>query len=240
MLIKLEIPYDSKEALKIGEKVISFISNEARKVSCELGKEKGSFSNLNQSTFKSKFKTMRNATVTTIAPTGTISIIAGCSSGIEPLFAVAFVREVMEGKKLIEVNPNFQVASVKENFYSEEMIKKITQTGSVQEIKQIPTEFRKIFKTALDIRAEWHVKMQAEFQRYVDNAVSKTVNLTEKATPKDIAKIFLLAYKLGCKGITIYRYGSKPEQVLYLGTKSKPITAKVHYSGGCAGGICPL
>jgi len=240
MLIQLEIPYDSNDALKIAEKIISFISMEARKVSAELGKEKGSFPNLGKSIFKTKFKTMRNATCTTIAPTGTISIIAGCSSGIEPLFAVSFIREIMEGKKLIESNPYFQTAAIMAGFYSEELMKKIRQKGSIQGIKQIPLEFRNIFKTALDIKAEWHVKMQAAFQKYVDNAVSKTVNLPEDATPKDIGRIYMLAYKLGCKGITVYRYGSKPEQVLYLGTSKEPLTAKVHYSGGCASGICPL
>jgi ribonucleoside-diphosphate reductase alpha chain len=183
---------------------------------------------------------MRNATCTTIAPTGTISIIAGCSSGIEPLFAVSFVREVMEGKKLVEINPYFQNSAIISGFYNEELMKKISQTGSVQQIKNIPQEFKKIFKTSLDIQPEVHVKMQAALQKYVDNAVSKTVNLPENAKPKDIAKIYLLAHRLGCKGITVYRYNSKPEQVLYLGTSKEPVRASIHYSGGCASGFCAL
>ncbi len=238
LLLKLKIPYDSKEAINIGEKIISFISKEARQKSLELGKERGSFLTFKNSIWKKKFPAMRNATCTSIAPTGTISIIAGCSSGIEPLFALVFLREVMDGKKLIEINEIFKLELIKRGFYSEELIERISKTGTIKSIK-IAKDIKKVFTTSLDIKPEFHVRMQSAFQKYVDNAVSKTVNLPKKSSINDVRKIFLLAWKLKCKGITVYRYGSKPEQVLYLGT-GKSIIAKVGFSGGCPTGICPL
>lgn len=238
MLFKLKIPYDSKEAISTGENIISFIAKEARKKSMELGKERGSFKNFKNSIWFKKYPAMRNATCTSIAPTGTISIIAGCSSGIEPLFALVFLREVMEGKKLIETNEIFKLELIKRNLYSDNLIEQISKTGSIKNIN-LPSDIKKIFVTSLDIKPELHVKMQSAFQKHVDNAVSKTVNLPKDSSFKDVRKIYLLAWKLKCKGITIYRYGSKPEQVLYLGT-GKPIVAKIGFSGGCPAGICPL
>ncbi|MGF3554766.1 MAG: adenosylcobalamin-dependent ribonucleoside-diphosphate reductase [Thermoplasmatota archaeon] len=238
MLFKLKIPYDSEKALSVGKQIISFISKEARQKSLELGKERGSFKNFKNSIWAKKYPAMRNATCTSIAPTGTISIIAGCSSGIEPLFALVFLREVMDGKKLIEINEIFKIELIKRNLYSDELIDQISKTGSIKNTA-LPADFKKIFVTSLDIKPEFHVKMQSVFQKFVDNAVSKTVNLPKDSTLDDVKKIYLLAWKLKCKGITIYRYGSKPEQVLYLGT-GKPIVAKVGYSGGCPAGICPL
>lgn len=217
MLIKLKIPYNSEEALKIAAKVMKFITEEARKMSVELGKEKGSFPNFKGSIWEKKgYKYMRNATVTTIAPTGTISEIAGCSPSIEPLFAVAYVRNVREslGYDLTVINPLFEITAIKEGFYGETLIEKISKTTSIQGIKEIPEHIRKIFVTALDIAPEWHVRMQATFQKYVDNAVSKTVNLPFHATPRDVEKIFMLAWKLDCKGITVYRFGSREIQVI--------------------------
>jgi ribonucleoside-diphosphate reductase alpha chain len=179
---------------------------------------------------------MRNATDTVIAPTGSISIIAGCSSSIEPLFGISFMRNVLEGTRLFEVNPLFERIAKEKEFYSGALLEKIARTGSIQEIKEIPNDVRRIFVTALDIKPEWHVKMQAAFQRYVDNGISKTVNLPQNATKNDVRKIFELAYNLKCKGITVYRYGSKPQQVLYVG---KNLTAEAEYSGGCPTSMCP-
>ncbi|NIR86312.1 vitamin B12-dependent ribonucleotide reductase [Candidatus Bathyarchaeota archaeon] len=216
MLIKMGIKYDTEEGLQTAEKLVKFINDEAKKMSVELGEEKGSFPNFKGSIWEGQFKTMRNATVTTVAPTGTISIIAGCSQGIEPLFAIAYVREVAEslGRSLVEVNSLFENVALKEGFYSEELIKKVSKKTSIQDVEEIPEHIRKLFVTAHDIDAGWHVRMQAAFQKYTDNAVSKTINFPNWATPDDIEKAYLLAYKLGCKGITVYRHGSRETQVL--------------------------
>jgi ribonucleoside-diphosphate reductase alpha chain len=218
MLIKLGIPYDSKKALDIAEEVMKFIANEARKKSMEIGLKRGSFPNYRKSSFYRYYKAMRNATVTTIAPTGTISIIAGCSSGIEPLFALSFKREnVLGGINLYEMNKHFARIARKKGFYSKKLVKEVAEKGSVQEIKGIPSDIKRIFVTAHDIKPEWHVRMQAAFQKHVDNGVSKTVNLKSSARKEEIKKIFLLANELGCKGITVYRDKSKKEQVLNVG-----------------------
>jgi len=234
LLIKLGIAYDSKDALSAGEKLMQFITNEARQCSAQLGLERRSFPNFELSVWNSKYEAMRNATVTTIAPTGTISIIAGCSSGIEPIFAVAFVRNVMGG--MLEINKLFERIAKERGFYSKELITEIAKCGSVQDIDGVPEDVKRIFVTALDISPEWHVRMQAAFQKYTDNAVSKTVNLPSGATWGDVKKVFLLAYKLKCKGITIYRYGSK-EQVLSLDIPKlmleEYVCADSEYTGEC-------
>ncbi|RLF46704.1 MAG: ribonucleotide-diphosphate reductase subunit alpha [Thermoplasmata archaeon] len=216
MLIQLNIPYDSNEALELGEKIMSFIQKEAKQASIELGKERGSFPNFKGSIYDGKYEAMRNATVTTIAPTGSISIIAGCSSGIEPLFAISFVRNVLdEEDRLYEINPYFEKIAKEMGFFSQELMRKIADNnGSVQGIEEVPEEVQRIFVTALDISPEWHVRMQAAFQKYVDNATSKTINLRQDATVEDVKKAYMLAYQLKCKGITVYRYGSRPEQVI--------------------------
>jgi ribonucleoside-diphosphate reductase alpha chain len=216
MLIKMGIRYDTEEGLQNGEKLMKFIDTEARKMSVELGEEKGSFPNFSVSVLEKRFKTMRHATVTTLAPTGTISIIAGCSQGIEPIFAVVYVREVAEslGRSLIEVNPLFEGMALKEGFYDEELIKIIAKKTSIQDVEEIPQNVRRLFVAAHDISAEWHVRMQAAFQKYTDNAVSKTINFPNRATPDDIDRAYWLAYKLGCKGVTVYRHGSREKQVL--------------------------
>ncbi len=216
MLIKMGIKYDTEEGLQIGEKLMKFVDTEAKRISVQLGEEKGNFPNFKGSIWEKQFKTMRNATVTTIAPTGTISIIAGCSQGIEPLFAIVYVREVAEslGRSLIEVNPLFESIALKEGFYDEALIKKIARKTSIQDVEEIPERVRKLFVVAHDISAEWHVRMQAAFQKYTDNAVSKTINFPNRATPDDIDKAYWLAYKLGCKGVTVYRHGSREKQVL--------------------------
>jgi len=216
MLIKMGIKYDTEEGLRTAEKLMKFVNDEGKIMSVELGEERGSFPNFKGSIWEKQFKTIRNATVTTIAPTGTISIIAESSQGIEPLFAIAYVREVAEslGRSLVEVNSLFENIALKEGFYSEELIKKISKRTSIQDVDEIPEHIRKLLVTAHDIDAEWHVRMQAAFQKYTDNAVSKTINFPNWATPSDIEKAYLLAYKLGCKGITVYRHGSREAQVL--------------------------
>ena len=244
MLIKLEIAYDSEEALKLAEKLMRFFTEEARKKSVELGEERGSFPNFDKSIWKDRYRAMRNSTITTIAPTGSISIIAGCSSGIEPLFAISFMRNVLDGTRLFETNPLFEMTAKERGFYSAGLLEEIARTGSVQGIKGVPEDVKRVFVTALDISPEWHVRMQAAFQKYTDNAVSKTVNLPKEATIEDVKRVFRLAYGLTCKGITVYRYGSKPEQVLNIGEirteKKKFVTAESEYAGGCPTKTCPF
>ncbi|MEW6171026.1 MAG: LAGLIDADG family homing endonuclease, partial [Candidatus Omnitrophota bacterium] len=223
LLCRLGIPYNSDEALALAEKIMSFILKEARKKSIELAKIKGTFPSFKGSIYDKKDGLkLRNATLTTIAPTGTISIIAGpCSSGIEPLFAVSYYRMVMDQNKLIEVDPVFEEVAKERAFYSRELMEKIAEHGSVQDLKEIPEDVRRVFVTAHDIAPLWHVKMQAVFQKYTDNAVSKTVNFAHEATIRDVYEVYLLSYELGCKGITIYRDGSREEQVLNIAKKEE-------------------
>ena len=220
MLYQLGVPYNSEKALEVAEQVMAFIQRESHEASKKLAEERGPFENFDKSIFKDKVDCVyRNATVTTIAPTGTLSIIAGCSSGIEPLFALCFVRNVMDNDKLMEVNPYFEKVAHERGFYSKELMDTIARKGSIQDLEEIPEDVRKIFVTAHDISPEWHVRMQAAFQKYADNAVSKTVNLPRNATVEDVLKVYNLAYELGCKGVTIYRDGSKENQVLSLAQK---------------------
>ena len=215
LLFKMKIPYDSEEGIEIAEKLMSFIQEESHKASQALAEERGVFPNWKGSVWEKKGIKMRNATTTTIAPTGTISIIAGCSSGIEPIYALAFKRtNILDGEEFFEINPIFEETLRQLNLYDEELIARVAEEGSIQDIPEIPDEIKRIFKCALDIAPEWHVRMQAAFQKYTDNAVSKTINMPNKATRKDVEKAFLLAYELGCKGITVYRDGSREEQVL--------------------------
>ncbi len=222
MLIKLGIPYDSQEAVELGEKIMAFLEAESKRMSVELAKERGPFPNFEKSIFKGK-RGIRNATTTTIAPTGTISIIAGCSSGIEPLFAIAFKRKVLDGDELIEVNPLFKERAEKEGFYSPELMKRIAERGSLAEVEGVPDHIKQLFVTAHDITPEWHIKMQAAFQNHTDNAVSKTVNFRHNATREDIDEVYQLAYELGCKGVTVYRDASRDQQVLSTGATVKAI-----------------
>ncbi|HID43301.1 MAG TPA: adenosylcobalamin-dependent ribonucleoside-diphosphate reductase [Archaeoglobaceae archaeon] len=215
LLFKLGIPYDSREGVEFGERLMSFIQEESHKASSALAEERGVFPNWKGSVWEKKGIKMRNATTTTIAPTGTISIIANCSSGIEPAYALAFRRmNILDGEEFFEINPVLENTLKRIGVFSDELISRIAETGSIQEIAEIPEELRRIFKCALEISPEWHVRMQAAFQKYTDNAVSKTINLPNHATRKDVEKAFLLAYDLGCKGITVYRDGSREEQVL--------------------------
>ncbi len=240
-LARCGIKYDSDKALELAEKIAKFIQEEARKKSAELGQERGSFPNLARSIYAKKFKTLRNATCTTIAPTGTISIIANATSGIEPFFAVSFVRDVMGGTKLLETNPYFEQLAKERGFSSKQLMIKITKSGSIQNVAGIPADVKKLFPTSFDIKPEWHVKHQAAWQKFSDNAVSKTVNLAANAKPQDIDKIYQLAHKLKCKGITIFRYGSKREQVLTVGKQAaEHVTFEEEFAGGCPGGVCPF
>ena len=229
MLLLLNIPYNSAEAVELGAKVMKFINEEGHAASRELAKVRGSFPNFHGSIFdKPGHAPIRNATITTIAPTGTISIIANASSGVEPLFAVSFVRQVMDKNILIEVNPIFEKIAREQGFYSEELMQRIAEHGTIQDIEEIPEEIRRIFVTAHDISPEEHIEMQAAFQRYTDNAVSKTVNFCHDATIEDVEKVYRLAYQMDCKGVTIYRDGSRDEQVLSTGKKEEvPTTAAV-------------
>jgi len=221
MLLRLGIPYDSDEAIGLGRDIMKFINEEGHKASVALAEERGSFPNFEDSTLAGKNKHIRNATVTTIAPTGTISIISGVSSGIEPIFAVAYVRNVMDKDILPEVNPIFEEAAKDRGFYTDDLMKEIAAKGSLKDLKMVPEDVRRLFVTALDISPQWHIRMQAAFQEHTDNAVSKTVNFPKEATPKDVEDVYLMAYNLGCKGVTVYRYGSREDQVLSVGGEAK-------------------
>ncbi len=216
MLIQLGIPYNSVEASQLANEVMKFVQAESKKQSAFMALERGVFPNFDKSVFTDDMA-MRNATTTTIAPTGTLSIIAGCSSGIEPLFAVAFVRNILEGTKLYEVNPHFEQIAKERGFWSKELIEEIAEKGSLQSIDSVPIDVKKAFITAHDISPLDHVRMQAAFQKHIDNAVSKTVNFPHDATPKEVEDVYYLAYGLGCKGVTVYRDGSRDEQVLSTG-----------------------
>jgi len=221
MLLTMGIPYDSDEALSLGRKIMEFVDTEGHKASAELAGERGSFPSFPDSTLAERFERLRNATVTTIAPTGTISIISGASSGIEPIFAVAYVRNVMDGDILPEVNPIFDAIAKARGFHSDELMKEIAARGSLKDAKGIPEDVARVFVTALDITPEWHIRMQGAFQDHTDNAVSKTVNFPTEATPKDVEKVYMMAWELGCKGVTVYRYGSRDDQVLSVGSEDK-------------------
>lgn len=220
MLFALELPYNSNDALKLAEKVMEFIQTEGRNASHVLAEERGAFPAFSESIYKDG-KPLRNATITTIAPTGTLSIIASCSSGVEPIFALAFARHVMDGERLIEVNPYFENALKSRDLYTSELMEAVTNVGSIASFDFLPQSIRDVFVTAMDISPEAHLRMQAAFQKYTDNAVSKTVNLPNNATVQDIDHIYRLAYTLGCKGVTIYRDGSKSGQVLNIGSKKE-------------------
>ncbi len=221
-LIILGIPYDSEEALELAQKIMSFIQDESKNASKELAKEKGAFPNIKGSVYDTPDGyEIRNATTTTIAPTGTLSIIADCSSGVEPLFAISFVKNVMDNDKLVEVNKYFKKSALDEGFYSEGLMEKMAEKGNLKDIDEVPSKHKRIFITAHEISPTWHVRTQAAFQKFVDNAVSKTVNFPNNATIQDVENAYMLAYRLGCKGITIFRDKSRGAQVLEVEGKKK-------------------
>ena len=240
MLLQLGIPYCSDEAVDIGREIMEFIDYYSKERSMQLAVEKGSFPNFKQSIYNKgtliregyklnwdgliaeiRKKGIRNATTTTIAPTGTISMIADASSGVEPIFSLVYIKNVMDGEKLLYMNKYFEEIAKEQKFYSKELMEKISENGSLQDIDEIPDEVKRIFVTAHDITPEWHIRMQAAFQEFVDNAVSKTINFPNYATKEDIYTSYMLAYQLGCKGVTVYRDGSRDEQVLHVGKKMR-------------------
>ena len=216
LLFELGIPYDSEEALDLAEEVMGFIERVGHEESARLAEERGPFPNWPRSIYRDG-PPLRNATVTTIAPTGSISIIAGCSSGIEPIFALAF-RHIVGERHLQFINPIFEQVARERGFYGPELMAEVARWGQVRDLAGVPEDVRRVFVTAHEIAPEWHVRMQAAFQRHTDNAVSKTVNMINSATVEDVAQAYLLAYELGCLGITIYRDRCKEEQVLHVGT----------------------
>jgi ribonucleoside-diphosphate reductase alpha chain len=254
MLFQMGIAYNSEKAVEVAGSIMGFINDESKKASAKLAEKRGAFPNFERSIYnKPGSSKLRNATTTTIAPTGTLSIIAGCSSGIEPLFAIAYVRRVMDNTELLEVHPVFEKIARKEGFYSLELIRKIARSGGVQGVEEVPEKWKGVFVIAYGVLPEWHVKIQAAFQEYIDNAVSKTINFPVDATPEDVEKVYMLAYNLGCKGVTVYRDKSREGQVLsidaFKGAEKKEIVeegAVAHpngidengvvaadYAGGC-------
>jgi ribonucleoside-diphosphate reductase alpha chain len=216
-LFLLGIPYDSQQGIKFGETVSKFINENARQASNSLADLRGPFPNWNDSIWRTeKNRKVRNASITCVAPTGTISIIADCSCGIEPAYSLVFIRQILSGARLLQINPIFQQIAEKSGFYSRKLEKQIAKTGSIQKIPQIPAKIRKVFKCAYDIEPQWHIRMQAAFQRHCDAAVSKTINFSEKATVAAVDKTYKLAYRLGCKGITIYRRRSRVREPMSL------------------------
>jgi len=217
LLFRLNVPYNSDAALDVAETVMGFIQTISHDASKSLAEERGAFKNFDKSIYSEKNGgAYRNATTTTIAPTGTLSIISDCSSGIEPIFALSFVRNVMDNDKLTEVNPYFEHIAREKGFYSKELMDMIAGQGTISNISEIPEDIRNVFVTAHDVTPEWHLRMQAAFQKHTDNAVSKTVNLPNDATVEDVRRIYSMAFELGCKGVTIYRDGSKKDQVLSI------------------------
>ena len=223
MLLRLQVPYDSDEACRLAGEVMGFIHDEARAESEDLARERGVFPNFEGSIFDTPAGArVRNATVTTIAPTGTISIIAGCSSGIEPVFALSYVRaNVLDDDRMVEGHPYFEQVAQERGFYSDELMKKIAEVGSARHTEGVPADVQQVFATAHDITPEWHIKLQAAFQKSTDNAVSKTVNFPNEATVDDVENVYRMAFRTGCKGVTIYRDGSRDEQVLNVGQTKK-------------------
>lgn len=219
-LLMMGIPYNTDEAVLLGEKVMAFISQQGRKASQDLAEKRGAFPLFDKSVLPQD-KPQRNATITTIAPTGTLSIIGGCSSGIEPIFAYVFIRNIMDGTEMIEINPVLKRMLEKRGLYSEHLMRRIAEEGTISHIEEIPEDIRRVFVSTHDISPEYHVRMQAAFQRATDNAVSKTVNFSRQASREDVAKVYSLAFSLGCKGLTIYRDGSRDEQVLNIGKVQK-------------------
>ncbi|MEK7994181.1 MAG: adenosylcobalamin-dependent ribonucleoside-diphosphate reductase [Planctomycetota bacterium] len=212
----LGIPYDSQRGVDFGAAVMKFVNEHAHRASSDLAEQRGPFPNYSGSTWSRKKRKMRNAAVTCVAPTGTISIIADCSSGIEPIYSLVFVRQILEGTTMLQINPVFRRVAEKAGFYSSKLQRQIAETGSIQKLRQIPAGVRRVFKGTYDIEPHWHIRMQAAFQQHCDAAVSKTINFSEKTTVAAVDRAYRLAYHLGCKGVTIYRQGSRDQEPMSL------------------------
>ena len=220
VLVRREIAYNSEEAQEFARKIMKFVTEGARAASKKLAEKRGPFPNYTESVWAEEEEPLRNAAVTTLAPNGTTSLLAECTGGVEPIFALVYKRKHMKtlgDEELFYVHPEFEKIAREKGFYSQELLQKVAESGSCQDIEEVPQEVKNIFVTAHDIAPEDHVRMQAAFQKYTDNAVSKTVNLPEDATVEDVKNIFELAYELKCKGITVYRDKSREKQVLNAG-----------------------
>jgi ribonucleoside-diphosphate reductase alpha chain len=244
LLYKLGVPYNSNEGVHWAEDLMKFVDETAKDESVKLAKTRGVFPLFTKSIFKASKTRLRNATVTTIAPTGTISMIAGASSGVEPIFAISFIRNVMDGVQMFEVNPVFEETAKARGFYSEALMEKIARAGTLHGLHEIPEDVKKVFVTAHDVSPIWHIRIQAAFQKYTDNAVSKTVNFENSATRADVRKVYELAYETNCKGVTIYRDGSRDAQVLNIGKVNAPSGEQIAGAGQSAdaseGGGSPI
>lgn len=246
MLIRLGVSYNDPAAVAFAGRLMRFIRRESLAASAFLARQRGVFPNFAGSVHAGVGREVRNATVNTIAPTGTISIIAGCSGGIEPLFAVSFIRNVLSGTRLFECHPLFEKIARDRGFHRRELFAEVARRPSLAQVKGVPREVRKLFATAFDVAPQQHLEIQAAFQKHTDNAVSKTINLPADATVEDVREIYLLAHRLKCKGITVYRYGSKAGQVLSVSDETESqhdgltdfVAADMDYTGGCAGGVC--
>ena len=232
-LLRLKIPYTSEQAVRLAETVMRAVTEAGREESRELAKARGTFPLFQESTLDQELP-QRNATVTTIAPTGTLSLLASCSSGVEPIFGYVYIRNIMDGTEMIEVNPILREVLEERGLYSDELMKKIAKQGSLEGIEEIPEEIRRVFVSAHEVSPEFHIRMQAAFQRHTDNAVSKTVNFCNSATREEVAEVYKLAFRLGCKGVTIYRDGSRSEQVLNIGKVKKDGQEESPAEGGQA------
>lgn len=232
-LLRLKIPYNSEQAVRLAETVMRAVTEAGREESRELAKARGTFPLFQESTLDQELP-QRNATVTTIAPTGTLSLMASCSSGVEPIFGYVYIRNIMDGTEMIEVNPILREVLEERGLYSDELMKKIAKQGSLEGIEEIPEEIRRVFVSAHEVSPEFHIRMQAAFQRHTDNAVSKTVNFCNSATREEVAEVYKLAFRLGCKGVTIYRDGSRSEQVLNIGKVKKDGQEESPAEGGQA------
>ena len=232
-LLRLKIPYNSEQAVRLAETVMRAVTEAGREESRELAKARGTFPLFQESTLDQELP-QRNATVTTIAPTGTLSLLASCSSGVEPIFGYVYIRNIMDGTEMIEVNPILREVLEERGLYSDELMKKIAKQGSLEGIEEIPEEIHRVFVSAHEVSPEFHIRMQAAFQRHTDNAVSKTVNFCNSATREEVAEVYKLAFRLGCKGVTIYRDGSRSEQVLNIGKVKKDGQEESPAEGGQA------
>ena len=237
LLVELGIPYDDPEATALAEALMARIRARAEEASARLAEERGVFPNWEGSLAAARGQRLRNATVTSIAPTGTISILAGCAGGIEPYFALAFVRHVLDGQRLPETNPRFERALRAAGAWSEALVARVRAEGSARRIEAVPEPVRRLFPTAFDVPPERHLDIQQAFQKHVDNAVSKTVNLPSEASPEDVRAIYLSAWRRGLKGVTVFREGAKGAAVLVRG-EDGGLEVPDHFAGDCSDALC--